>query len=69
MNNPISFTNSKNVTYYLHDKQIMLRGNRPQRIFYFAKQIGENVLTELPTGYEIVEGKSGLVFLRRIKAN
>lgn len=63
----VSFVNSKGVIYFLNSKIIKLRGNRDQRIYYFSREAGENSLSEIPAGFEIVEGKSGLVFLRRVK--
>lgn len=32
-----STKNSKGTTYFLHAKDVELRGGRKQRIFYFAK--------------------------------
>ena len=32
-----SHTNSKGVTYYLHKKDVTLRGGKQQTIYYFAK--------------------------------
>ena len=30
-------TNSKGVTYYLHKKEVTLRGGKPQTIYFFTK--------------------------------
>jgi hypothetical protein len=30
-------TNSKGVTYYLHNTEVTLRGGKPQTIYFFAK--------------------------------
>lgn len=63
----VSYINSKGITYYLHEKNITLRGNRPHHIFYFARELKDNAVAEKPSGYEIVEGRTGLVFLRKVK--
>ena len=55
-------------TYYLHSKEVKLKGDRKQRIFYFAGDIRENALDALPAGYEIMENKrTGLPMLRKKK--
>ena len=35
-----TYTNSKGVTYYLHKKDVILRGGREQTIYFFAKKEG-----------------------------
>ena len=64
-----STTNSKGTTYYLHTKEVVLRGNRKQRIYYFAKQVTpETALDSLPKGYQVVENKkTGLPMLKKQK--
>jgi hypothetical protein len=51
-----SHTNSKGVTYYLHKKDVTLRGGRQQTIYYFAKEAkpGESI-DELPEGKVVKE--------------
>jgi hypothetical protein len=60
-------TNSKGVTYYLHTKNVTLRGGKVQPIFYFAKdERPDDALPELPTGYEVVENpRNGFVILKK----
>ena len=60
-------TNSKGQTYYLHSKEVTLRGGRKQRIFYFAKKVDQpNALDEIPAGYEMIENKrTGLPMLKK----
>jgi len=63
-----SKTNSKGQTYYLHSKDVILRGGRPQTIYFFGKEIKEGALDELPEGYEVMENKrTGLPMLRKKK--
>ena len=63
-----SFTNSKDVTYYLHFRDVILRGGREQRIYFFARDERENSLDAVPEGYEVVETeRTGMPVLRKIK--
>lgn len=53
-------------TYFLHSKDVKLKGGRKQRIFYFAGKAGTNALDALPAGYEVMENKkTGLPMLRK----
>ncbi|MBU4269305.1 hypothetical protein KJ644_02960 [Candidatus Dependentiae bacterium] len=55
-------------TYFLHSKEVKLKGDRKQNIYYFAGEAGSNVLAALPTGYEVVENeRTGLPMLRKNK--
>lgn len=62
-----SYTNSKGQTYYLHSREVTLRGgNRQQTIYYFAKQAGSGAIDELPGGFEVKESeRTGLPVLKR----
>ena len=52
-------------TYYLHSKDVTLRGGRQQKIYYFAKQEKENAC-DMPDGYEVMENpKTGLPMLKK----
>jgi len=42
-------------TYYLHSKQVTLRGGHNQTIYYFAGSTGVDAVDALPSGYRIVE--------------
>jgi len=53
-------------TYYLHSKDVKLRGDRIQTIYYFAGEIKENALNELPKGYKVIENeRTGLPMLKK----
>jgi len=53
-------------TYYLHSKEVKLAGDRKQKIYYFAGDIRNNAIDQLPAGYEIIENKrTGLPMLRK----
>ena len=54
-------------TYYLHSKDVTLKGGREQRIYYFAGEIKEGVLDELPSGYVVTENeRTGLPMLKKV---
>jgi hypothetical protein len=54
--------------YFLHSKDVVLKGGRKQRIFYFAGVAGQGSLNDLPEGYEVMENKrTGLPMLRKQK--
>lgn len=55
-------------TYYLHSKDVELKGGRKQRIFYFAGEASKGSLDALPAGYEVIENaRTGLPMLRKKK--
>jgi hypothetical protein len=60
-------TNSKGQTYFLHSKNVTLRGGRKQTIFYFAREEKEEGgLDAVPEGMLVVENKkTGLPMLKR----
>ena len=64
-----SYTNSKGQTYYLHTKQVTLKGNLQMQIYYFKREVDSAfAIDELPAGREVVENKrTGLPLVRRAK--
>lgn len=53
-----SYKNSKGQTYYLHSKNVTLKGGMKMTIYFFAKEVKpEGALDELPAGKEVVENK------------
>lgn len=53
-------------TYYLHTKEVELKGGRKQRIYYFAGKAESNALNALPAEYEVTENsKTGLPMLKK----
>ena len=62
-----SYTNSKGRQYFLHSKDVKLRGgDRMQTIFYFAPDKRKEVIDEVPAGFTVVESqKTGLPVLKR----
>ncbi|MFH0898880.1 MAG: hypothetical protein V1855_04845 [bacterium] len=52
--------------YYLHSKDVKLKGDRLQTIYYFAGEAKKNALNDLPKGYEVIENKkTGLPMLKK----
>ena len=53
-------------TYYLHSKDVTLKGGQQQMIFYFAGTAGSNAIDALPSGYVVVENeRTGLPLLKK----
>ena len=53
-------------SYYLHTREVTLRGGRQQRIYYFAKAAGEGAVDDLPEGYVVSENpRTGLPLLKK----
>lgn len=59
------FTNSKGVTYYLHAKKTMAASGKERTLFFFSKEIKEGALDAVPSGYNVVEMKTGLPVLKK----
>ena len=58
-------TNSRGQTYYLHSKDVTLKGGRLQKIFYFAKEVKTEELDALPSGKVVIENfRTGLPMLK-----
>lgn len=61
-----SHVNSKGQTYYLHQRDVTLKGGRQQRIYFFAREEKDGVIDALPEGYEVVENtRTGLPILKK----
>lgn len=60
-------TNSRGQTYFLHSKDVTLRGSgKKQTIYFFSKSAGDGGLEQLPSGYQVVESqRTGLPVLKR----
>ena len=60
------FTNSKGVKYYLHFKDVNLKGGRQQRIYFFAKAVRPGSLDEIPAGFKAIETeRTGMPILKK----
>ena len=61
------FVNSKGVTYYLHKKDVVLRGDRAQTIYFFSKRGKETPLENLPEGRTVSENpRNGFPTLKKV---
>lgn len=63
-------TNSKGTTYYLHKKDVTLRGGKNQTIYFFCKdeQGAKGEPTELPAGYMVTENpRNGFLTIKKDK--
>jgi len=53
-------------TYYLHSKVVTLRGGRQQTIYFFAREVKDGAMDELPAGYAVMENsRTGLPMLKK----
>jgi hypothetical protein len=60
------FTNSKGVKYYLHFKDVNLKGGRVQRIYFFARDVRPGSLDDVPAGYKVIETeRTGMPILKK----
>ena len=60
------FKNSTGVSYFLHSKQVSLKGGRMQTIFFFARDVRPGALDSVPAGYQVVEtAKTGMPILKK----
>lgn len=61
-----TYKNSKGVTYYLHFKDVTLRGGKKQRIYFFARDVRDGSLDAVPDGMEVMETKrTGMPVLKK----
>lgn len=61
-----SHTNTKGQQYFLHMKDVTLKGGRLQRIYYYGKIAKEGAIDALPAGYVTVENpRTGLPVLKK----
>lgn len=60
-------TNKKGTDYYLHSRQVTLRGSgKLQTIYFFAREPKDGALDAVPAGYTIVENdRTGLPILKK----
>ena len=60
------FTNSRGVSYYLHSKEVLLKGGRKQTIYFFARDIRPGALDAVPEAYMVQETtKTGMPILKK----
>ncbi len=60
------FKNSRGTSYYLHSKQVNLKGGRLQTIYFFARDVRPGALDAVPEGYMVQETtKTGMPILKK----
>jgi hypothetical protein len=60
------FKNSRGVSYFLHSKDVTLKGGRLQKIFFFARDVRPGALNEVPAAYKVIETtKTGMPILKK----
>ena len=60
------FKNSKGVSYFLHSREVTLKGGRAQRIYFFARDIRPDALNAVPEGFVVMETtKTGMPILKK----
>jgi hypothetical protein len=58
--------NSKGQQYFLHMKDVTLKGGRLQRIYFFARDVRDGACEAIPAGYIPVENpRTGLLVLKK----
>jgi hypothetical protein len=61
------FRNSKGVSYFLHSKDVNLKGGRKQTIYYFARDVRPGALDAVPVGFKVEEtAKTGMPILKKL---
>jgi hypothetical protein len=60
---PITYTNRKNITYYLHRSQTKTGRTR----YFFSRKDRGDLLEDIPEGFEIRESPNGIVSLARVR--
>jgi hypothetical protein len=60
------FKNSKGVAYFLHSREVTLKGGRAQRIYFFARDVRPGALDAVPEGFMVMETtKTGMPILKK----
>ena len=60
------FKNSKGVSYFLHSREVELKGGRKQVIYFFARDVRPGALNAVPAGYLVQETtKTGMPILKK----
>jgi hypothetical protein len=52
--------------YFLHSKNVTLKGGRKQMIYFFAGEVKTGALDALPAGFKVMENdRTGLPMLKK----
>jgi hypothetical protein len=60
------FKNSRGSSYFLHSKNVTLKGGRNQVIYFFGREIKAGALDAVPEGFKVIETpKTGMPILKK----
>ena len=60
------FKNSRGSIYFLHHKEVTLKGGRKQTIYFFGKEVKPGALEAVPEGYQVIETpRTGMPILKK----
>jgi general stress protein 26 len=60
------YKNAKGDNYYLHNREITLKGSgKIQTIYFFSRDERAGSIEEVPSGYTVKELKTGLPVLKK----
>ena len=59
-----TYTNGKGQTYGLHSRTTESSSGKARTLYYFSKTV-EGAIDGLPSGYRVVEAKTGLPLLKK----
>jgi hypothetical protein len=61
-----AYSNSKGQQYFLHKKDVTLKNGRKQTIYFFAREVRDGAMDEVPAGYQVVEtARTGMPVLKK----
>lgn len=61
-----TYKNKKGDTYYLHKKDVTLRGGRKQTIYFFARDVRSGAIDSVPAGFKVMETeRTGMPVLKK----
>lgn len=60
-----SHKNKKGVTYYLHANERQSKSGKAVKMYFFARDIRDNAVAEVPEGYTVAETSTGMLVLKK----
>lgn len=58
-----SYTNQKGKTYFLHERDA--KGGAGRKLYFFASEVKDGAIDNVPEGYEVSETDRGLPVLKK----
>ncbi len=62
-----SHVNKKGTTYYLHANERQTKTGKTVRMYFFARDVRDNAVDEVPEGYEVGETATGMLVLKKVQ--